>query len=186
MFGSIMNTFNPGTKISKGQEMGYFAFGGSTIVMLVDKNLKNRSGYYWKHRERIWDLCENEWEHSFIKGLAIEKAYNDGKNETYQYLYKVIGHLFFEKVEDFYLNFLPNEELLRKDSQNDTNVDPILQICRVIVCDHYEWLFFTDAFIDSFSLFYWRVWSGKNLDRLRGWIGKRLLRNWRWFGFWMT
>ncbi|MGN7707249.1 phosphatidylserine decarboxylase [Chryseobacterium sp. 22543] len=39
MFGSIMNTFNPGTKISKGQEMGYFAFGGSTIVMLVDKNL---------------------------------------------------------------------------------------------------------------------------------------------------
>lgn len=46
MFGSIMNTFNPGTKISKGQEMGYFAFGGSTIVMLVDKNLKNRSGYY--------------------------------------------------------------------------------------------------------------------------------------------
>lgn len=39
MFGSIMNTFNPNTKISKGQEMGYFAFGGSTILMLVDKNL---------------------------------------------------------------------------------------------------------------------------------------------------
>lgn len=73
-----------------------------------------------------------------LKGLAIEEAYNDEKNETYQYLYKVIGHLFFEKVEDFYLNFLPNEELLRKDSENYTNVDPILQICRVIVCDHYE------------------------------------------------
>ncbi|REC47528.1 phosphatidylserine decarboxylase [Chryseobacterium pennipullorum] len=37
MFGSIINTFKPYTEISKGQEMGYFAFGGSTIVMLIEK-----------------------------------------------------------------------------------------------------------------------------------------------------
>ncbi|WP_330747020.1 phosphatidylserine decarboxylase [Chryseobacterium sp. CP-77] len=36
MFGSIMNTFSPYSEISKGQEMGYFAVGGSTIVMLIE------------------------------------------------------------------------------------------------------------------------------------------------------
>ena len=38
MVGSILETYTPNTKINKGDEMGYFAFGGSTIVLLVDKN----------------------------------------------------------------------------------------------------------------------------------------------------
>ena len=38
MVGSILETYIPNQKISKGDEMGYFAFGGSTIVLLVDKN----------------------------------------------------------------------------------------------------------------------------------------------------
>lgn len=38
MVGSIYNTFTPETKIEKGEEMGYFAFGGSTIVMIVDSD----------------------------------------------------------------------------------------------------------------------------------------------------
>ncbi len=38
MVGSIFNTFTPGTKVAKGDEMGYFAFGGSTIVMIVDSD----------------------------------------------------------------------------------------------------------------------------------------------------
>lgn len=36
MVGSIINTYSPNSKINKGDEMGYFAFGGSTILMLVD------------------------------------------------------------------------------------------------------------------------------------------------------
>ena len=39
MVGSIIETFTPNSSINKGDEMGYFAFGGSTIVMLVN-NLK--------------------------------------------------------------------------------------------------------------------------------------------------
>lgn len=38
MVGTIISTFQPNSAIQKGDEMGYFAFGGSTVVMLVDKN----------------------------------------------------------------------------------------------------------------------------------------------------
>lgn len=36
MVGSIINTYNPETTLHKGDEMGYFAFGGSTVVMLIN------------------------------------------------------------------------------------------------------------------------------------------------------
>jgi len=38
MVGSIIETYTPDQSLKKGDEMGYFAFGGSTIVILVDKN----------------------------------------------------------------------------------------------------------------------------------------------------
>lgn len=38
MVGTIISTFQPNSSIKKGDEMGYFAFGGSTVLMLVDKN----------------------------------------------------------------------------------------------------------------------------------------------------
>ncbi len=38
MVGTIVETYTADTQISKGDEMGYFAFGGSTVVMLVDTN----------------------------------------------------------------------------------------------------------------------------------------------------
>jgi phosphatidylserine decarboxylase len=38
MVGSILETYTPNQKINTGDEMGYFAFGGSTVVLLVDKD----------------------------------------------------------------------------------------------------------------------------------------------------
>ena len=38
MVGSIHETFTPNSHVLKGDEMGYFAFGGSTIVMLINKS----------------------------------------------------------------------------------------------------------------------------------------------------
>ncbi len=38
MVGSILETYIPNQSINKGDEMGYFAFGGSTVVMLTDNN----------------------------------------------------------------------------------------------------------------------------------------------------
>lgn len=38
MVGSIFETYTPNKPLQKGDEMGYFAFGGSTVVMLVDKD----------------------------------------------------------------------------------------------------------------------------------------------------
>lgn len=37
MVGSIISTYPPKAPIQKGEEMGYFAFGGSSIVLLVDR-----------------------------------------------------------------------------------------------------------------------------------------------------
>ena len=37
MVGSIIETYTPNASVKKGDEMGYFAFGGSTIVLIVDK-----------------------------------------------------------------------------------------------------------------------------------------------------
>ncbi len=64
MVGSIIETFTPNSEIKKGDEMGYFAFGGSTIVLLIDKdkitidqdildNTKNRIETFVKMGEKI-------------------------------------------------------------------------------------------------------------------------------------
>ncbi|MEM8528322.1 MAG: phosphatidylserine decarboxylase [Bacteroidota bacterium] len=39
MVGSIIETYTPKQSVEKGDEMGYFAFGGSTVVILADQNL---------------------------------------------------------------------------------------------------------------------------------------------------
>lgn len=49
MVGTIIETYMPNTPVKKGDEMGYFAFGGSTIVMLVDN----------KHFKIDTDILEN-------------------------------------------------------------------------------------------------------------------------------
>lgn len=36
MVGSMVDTYTPGASIAKGDEMGYFAFGGSTVVVLLE------------------------------------------------------------------------------------------------------------------------------------------------------
>ena len=64
MVGSIFETFTANQPVKKGDEMGYFAFGGSTIVILVHKekikidndilvNTKNRIETFVKMGEKI-------------------------------------------------------------------------------------------------------------------------------------
>lgn len=36
--GTIMQTYKPNTKVSKGDEKGYFKFGGSTVILFLEKN----------------------------------------------------------------------------------------------------------------------------------------------------
>lgn len=38
MVGSILSTYTPDSPLQKGDEMGYFAFGGSTVVILFEKD----------------------------------------------------------------------------------------------------------------------------------------------------
>ncbi len=64
MVGGIIETYTPNTNIKKGEEMGYFAFGGSTVVLLINKskieidpdileNTKNKIETYVKMGEAI-------------------------------------------------------------------------------------------------------------------------------------
>ncbi|CAM1350479.1 archaetidylserine decarboxylase [Tenacibaculum crassostreae] len=64
MVGSIIETYTPNSEVKKGDEMGYFAFGGSTIVLLVDsskttidndilENTKNKMETFVKMGEKI-------------------------------------------------------------------------------------------------------------------------------------
>jgi len=38
MVGTIIETYEPNSFVNKGDEMGYFAFGGSTVLMLIDSD----------------------------------------------------------------------------------------------------------------------------------------------------
>ncbi len=64
MVGTIIETYTPNSEVKKGDEMGYFAFGGSTIAVLVDKtkikmdsdilqNTKNKIETFVKMGEKI-------------------------------------------------------------------------------------------------------------------------------------
>lgn len=64
MVGGIVETFTPNQHIKKGDEMGYFTFGGSTIVLFVDKtkitidsdiltNTRNKMETFVKMGEKI-------------------------------------------------------------------------------------------------------------------------------------
>ena len=64
MVGSLNSTYDPNTLVEKGQEMGYFAFGGSTVVLLFNskyfkidedllKNTQNNTETYLKMGEQI-------------------------------------------------------------------------------------------------------------------------------------
>lgn len=49
MVGSILQTYQENSKINKGDEKGYFAFGGSTVVLLFEKNKVKFSEDLLKH-----------------------------------------------------------------------------------------------------------------------------------------
>lgn len=64
MVGGIIETYTANNEITKGDEMGYFAFGGSTVVILIDKdkikidsdilaNTKNRIETFVRMGEKI-------------------------------------------------------------------------------------------------------------------------------------
>jgi phosphatidylserine decarboxylase len=64
MVGTILSTFQPNSNIEKGDEMGYFAFGGSTVVMLVDKQ-------QFKIDTDILDNTKNKRETAVVMGEKI-------------------------------------------------------------------------------------------------------------------
>ena len=64
MVGTIIETYTPNTFIIKGDEMGYFAFGGSTVVMLVDNQ-------YFTIDKDILENTKNKIETAVVMGETI-------------------------------------------------------------------------------------------------------------------
>lgn len=64
MVGSLNSTYQPDTMVNKGQEMGYFAFGGSTVVLLFDPN-------YFKLDKDLLDNTKNNLETYLKMGEQI-------------------------------------------------------------------------------------------------------------------
>lgn len=64
MVGSIIDTYKPDSAVQKGDEMGYFAFGGSSILMLVDREKV-------KIDQDLLENTNNGYETSIIMGEQI-------------------------------------------------------------------------------------------------------------------
>lgn len=64
MVGTIIETYTPNTFINKGDEMGYFAFGGSTVVMLIDNQ-------YFTIDKDILENTKNKIETAVVMGETI-------------------------------------------------------------------------------------------------------------------
>lgn len=69
---------------------------------------------------------------NLLKGFAIEEQESALFTDDL-ILYKIIGHLFFEKKEDFFAKFLPEADRLSKDALNYTDIIPIIQINKILV-----------------------------------------------------
>lgn len=64
MVGSIINTYKPNKSVAKGEEMGYFAFGGSSVVLLVDRDK-------WKIDADLLANTQNKMETLVRMGMQI-------------------------------------------------------------------------------------------------------------------
>lgn len=66
MTGSIVQTHQENTEVTKGQEKGYFAFGGSTLVLLFEPNTMEFS-------EDLQENTKKGFETSIKMGETIAK-----------------------------------------------------------------------------------------------------------------
>jgi phosphatidylserine decarboxylase len=64
MVGTIIGTYTPNSIINKGDEMGYFSFGGSSVVMLIEKG-------YFKIDSDILENSKNKMETAVKMGEQI-------------------------------------------------------------------------------------------------------------------
>ena len=66
------------------------------------------------------------------RNAAIEKGMAGGTPGS-KPAYSVMGHLFFDKVEDFISSIIPHSDVITADIANFTNTTPVIQISEVIL-----------------------------------------------------
>lgn len=74
-------------------------------------------------KEKLGDAC---------KGIAIDEGMSGDAPDSPP-PYSVIAHLFFETVEAFQAAFAPHAEVIMADIPNYTNVQPVIQISKVLI-----------------------------------------------------
>lgn len=82
--------------------------------------------YSNKHMPMVADLFGEP-----LKGLEIEEGIS-GRTPNDPIPYLAIGYFFFDKLEDYNNAFGPNAEKILGDIPNYTNIQPIVQISKVV------------------------------------------------------
>lgn len=67
-----------------------------------------------------------------VKGATVEKGLGGGEPGS-QAPNAVMGNLYFETMQDFENSFGANADAIMADLPNFTNIEPMIQVCEVII-----------------------------------------------------
>lgn len=71
--------------------------------------------------------------HSGFKGVSVERGLSGAIPNT-DPTYLATCHFLFDSVDDFMEAFMPHIAVLQGDMSNYTNIEPIIQINEVLIC----------------------------------------------------
>ncbi|WP_163714617.1 EthD family reductase [Mangrovibacterium lignilyticum] len=83
--------------------------------------------YCKKHVPMVSELLGNA-----VIGATVEEGLAGGLPDS-EPTYHVMGNLYFESVEAYQNSLGPNAEKIMGDIPNFTNIEPVIQISRVII-----------------------------------------------------
>ena len=70
--------------------------------------------------------------HPAFRGVSVERGIGSGAGAEPAYV--AVCHFLFETLDDFMAVVVPNSDALRADMKNYTDIEPVVQISNVLIC----------------------------------------------------
>jgi uncharacterized protein (TIGR02118 family) len=99
----------------------------SVLYPNTDGSNFNMDYYQTKHVELVTGLLGNA-----LKGASIESGFGGGTAGS-KAPFIAIANMFFDTIENFEQSFGPNSSKIMGDLPNFTDIEPIVQISKVII-----------------------------------------------------
>jgi uncharacterized protein (TIGR02118 family) len=99
----------------------------SVLYPMDESDTFDMKYYFDKHVPMVRQLLG-----SSCRNAAIEQGIAGGTPGS-RPTYSVMGHLFFDKVEDFISSITPHADVINNDITNFTKTTPIIQISEVVL-----------------------------------------------------